>query len=127
MASGSIEYMFDLEALAAVDPHADEAALIEQIAWLERVKSAAAAGQSPRGAAALDEKRRADEAAAGVPKHGLRWRPRRPVKTGPTLSVGAISSLVNCDTMLRTCGSMKPMSRQSIQHTNSYEMDSTWQ
>jgi hypothetical protein len=61
-----IECMFDLEALAAVDPHADEAALIEQIAWLERVKSAAAAGQA-RAAAALDEKRRADEAAAGVP------------------------------------------------------------
>jgi len=59
--------MFDLGALAAVDPHADEAALIEQIAWLERVKSAAAAGQA-RAAAALDEKRRADEAAAGVPK-----------------------------------------------------------
>jgi hypothetical protein len=58
--------MFDLEALAAVDPHADEAALIEQIDWLERVKSAAAAGQA-RAAAALDEKRRADEAAAGVP------------------------------------------------------------
>lgn len=59
--------MFDLEGLAAVDPYADEAALIEQIAWLERVKSAAAAGQA-RAAAALDEKRRADEAAAGVPK-----------------------------------------------------------
>jgi hypothetical protein len=58
--------MFDLEALAAVDPHADEAVLIEQIAWLERVKSAAAAGQA-RAAAALDEKRRADEAGAGVP------------------------------------------------------------
>jgi hypothetical protein len=58
--------MFDLGPLAAVDPHADEAALIEQIAWLERVKSAAAAGQA-RAAAALDEKRRADEAAAGVP------------------------------------------------------------
>jgi hypothetical protein len=53
--------------LAAADPHADEAALIERIAWLERVKSAAAAGQA-RAAAALDEKRRADEAAAGVPK-----------------------------------------------------------
>jgi hypothetical protein len=37
--------MFDLVELAAVDPHADEAALIEQIAWLERVKSAASAGQ----------------------------------------------------------------------------------
>src|SRR5882757_2990859 len=59
--------MFDLEALAAVDPHADEAALIERISWLEGVKSAAAAGQA-RAAAALDEKRRADEAAAGVPK-----------------------------------------------------------
>ena len=41
-----VECMFDLEALAAVDPHADEAALIERIAWLERVKSAAAAGQA---------------------------------------------------------------------------------
>jgi hypothetical protein len=59
--------MFDLDELAAVDPHADEAALIERIAWLEGVKSAAAAGQA-RAAAALDEKRRADEAAAGVPK-----------------------------------------------------------
>ncbi len=58
--------MFDTKALAAVDPHADEAALIEPIAWLERVKSAASAGQA-RAAAALDEKRRADEAAAGVP------------------------------------------------------------
>ena len=55
-----------MEALAAVDPHTDEAALIEQIAELERVKSAAAAGQA-RAAAALDERRRADEAAAGVP------------------------------------------------------------
>ncbi|HYZ69685.1 MAG TPA: DUF222 domain-containing protein [Mycobacterium sp.] len=59
--------MFDLGELAAVDPYADEAALIEQIALLERVKSAAAAGQA-RAAAALDDKRRADEAAAGVPK-----------------------------------------------------------
>jgi hypothetical protein len=59
--------MFDLDELAAVDPHADEAGLVERIAWLERVKSAAAAGQA-RAAAALDEKRRADEAAAGVPK-----------------------------------------------------------
>ena len=49
-----------------MDPHADEAALIEQIAWLERVKSAASAGQA-RAAAALDAKRRAAEAAAGVP------------------------------------------------------------
>ena len=59
--------MFDLGELAAVDPHADESALVERIAWLEWVKSAAAAGQA-RAAAALDEKRRADEAAAGVPK-----------------------------------------------------------
>ena len=62
-----IESMFDFEALAAVDPHADEAALVERIAWLERVKSAAAAGQA-RAAAALDVRRRAAEAAAGVPR-----------------------------------------------------------
>jgi uncharacterized protein DUF222 len=59
--------MFDLAEFAAVDPHADEAALIEQIDSLERLKSAAAAGQA-RAAAVLDEKRRADEAAVGVPK-----------------------------------------------------------
>ena len=58
--------MFDLRELAALDSHADEASLIEQIAELERVKSVAAAGQA-RAAAALDERRRADEAAAGVP------------------------------------------------------------
>jgi hypothetical protein len=58
--------MFDQLGLAGVDPHADEAALIEQIAQLERVKSAAAAGQA-RAAAALDELRRAYEAAAGMP------------------------------------------------------------
>jgi hypothetical protein len=58
--------MFDTDALVAVDPRADESALIERIAWLERVKSAAAAGQA-RVAAALDDKRRAAEAAAGVP------------------------------------------------------------
>jgi hypothetical protein len=57
--------MFDLTELAAVDPLADEAALVEQIAGLERVKSAAAAGQV-RASAALDERRRADEAASGV-------------------------------------------------------------
>ena len=45
----------------------DESALVEEISRLERVKSAAAAGQA-RAAAALDEKRRAGEAAAGVPK-----------------------------------------------------------
>ncbi|HJT90608.1 MAG TPA: DUF222 domain-containing protein, partial [Mycobacterium sp.] len=58
--------MFDLDRLAAVDLCVDEAGLIERIAWLEWVKSAAAAGQA-RAAALLDEKRRADEAAAGVP------------------------------------------------------------
>jgi hypothetical protein len=59
--------MFDVAELVAVDPHAAEDALIGQIAWFEQLKSAAAAGQA-RAAAALDEKRRADEAAAGVPK-----------------------------------------------------------
>ncbi|HYZ69850.1 MAG TPA: DUF222 domain-containing protein [Mycobacterium sp.] len=59
--------MFDLAEVAAVDPHAGEAVLVEQIDWLERVKSAAAAGQA-RAAAALDERRRAAEAAAGVPR-----------------------------------------------------------
>ena len=41
--------------------------MIEQIAGFERLKSAAAAGQA-RATAALDELRRRDEAAAGVPK-----------------------------------------------------------
>jgi hypothetical protein len=58
--------MFDIGGLAAVDPHADEATLIERIARLERLKSAAAAGQA-RAAAMLDAKRRVKEAAAGVP------------------------------------------------------------
>ena len=66
MESCIVEHMFDVAELAAVDPHADQAALIEQIAWLERVKSAASAGQA-RAAVALDAKRRAAEAAAGVP------------------------------------------------------------
>ncbi|WP_068175792.1 HNH endonuclease signature motif containing protein [Mycobacterium sp. UM_CSW] len=48
------------------EPNADEAALIERIAELEREKSAAAAGQA-RLAAALDALRRSNEAAAGVP------------------------------------------------------------
>ncbi|MGB7144043.1 MAG: HNH endonuclease, partial [Mycobacterium sp.] len=43
--------MFD--SLAVVDPEADESALVERIAELEQVKSAAAAGQA-RAAAALD-------------------------------------------------------------------------
>src|ERR1700722_2735817 len=59
--------MFDLRELAAVDPHADEAALIDGITWWEQAKSAAAAGQA-RAAAALDAKRRAEQAAAGVPR-----------------------------------------------------------
>jgi hypothetical protein len=58
--------MFDLTALTSVDSPADEAALIDRIAELERLKSAAAAGQA-RAAAALDEHRRAQEAAKGVP------------------------------------------------------------
>jgi hypothetical protein len=59
--------MFDLVGLTRLDDNADEAALIEQIAQLERLKSAAAAGQARR-AAALDELRRRDESAAGVPQ-----------------------------------------------------------
>jgi Domain of unknown function (DUF222) len=54
------------ESLTAVDPATDESALVERIAELERLKSAAAAGQA-RAAAALDASRRAAEAAAGVP------------------------------------------------------------
>jgi hypothetical protein len=79
--------MFDIKALAAVDPHADEAALIEQIAWLERVKSAASAGQA-RAAAALDEKRRADE--AGVipkPHNHITEPPPGPQRSAEGLSV----------------------------------------
>ncbi len=54
------------ESLAAIDPAAEESALVERIAELERVKCAAAAGQA-RAAAALDAARRAAEAAAGMP------------------------------------------------------------
>ncbi|CCK65259.1 Conserved protein of unknown function [Mycobacterium canettii CIPT 140070017] len=54
------------EQLTAIDPDAGEAALIERIAELERLKSAAAAGQA-RAAAAVDAARRAAEGAAGVP------------------------------------------------------------
>src|SRR6201997_888240 len=56
--------MFDN--LAVVDPSSEESVLIERIAELERIKSAAAAGQA-RAAAALDAARRAAEAEAGVP------------------------------------------------------------
>ena len=59
-----IACMFD--SLMGLDPTAGESALIERIAELERVKSAAAAGQA-RAAAALDTARRAAEAAAGMP------------------------------------------------------------
>jgi hypothetical protein len=62
--TGILEHMFD--SLAVVDPEADESALVERIAELEQVKSAAAAGQA-RAAAALDAARRSAEAAAGVP------------------------------------------------------------
>jgi hypothetical protein len=52
---------------STTDQHsADQSALIERIAELERIKSAAAAAQA-RAAAALDAARRAAEAAAGVP------------------------------------------------------------
>ena len=54
------------ECMVEVDPSADEGALVECIAELEWVKSAAAAGQA-RLAAALDAARRAAEAAAGMP------------------------------------------------------------
>jgi Domain of unknown function (DUF222) len=55
--------MFDT---VAVDLDADEATLVDVIAELERVKAVAAAGQV-RLTAALDVKRRAREAAEGVP------------------------------------------------------------
>jgi hypothetical protein len=58
--------MLDTAALTSVDSLADEAELIGRIAELERLKSAAAAGQA-RAAAALDELRRAVEAAKGMP------------------------------------------------------------
>jgi hypothetical protein len=54
------------ESLVVVDVDADESALVERIAELERLKSAAAGAQA-RVTAALDEKRRSAEAAAGVP------------------------------------------------------------
>jgi hypothetical protein len=59
----SIERMFD---------DLDEAALVERIAAMERTKAAAA--DQARSTAALDAKRRAAEAAAGVPaaKRGRR-------------------------------------------------------
>lgn len=59
--------MFEIAKLSQVNLHDDEAALHRRIEELERAKSAAAAGQA-RCAALLDAKRRADEAAAGVPR-----------------------------------------------------------
>jgi hypothetical protein len=56
--------MFDK--LAVIDTDADEATLVDCIADLEHLKSVAAAGQA-RLTAALDQKRRAREAAEGVP------------------------------------------------------------
>jgi hypothetical protein len=56
--------MFD--ELASIESGLGEAALVERIAALERMKSAAAAGQA-RAAAALDLVRRAREADAGMP------------------------------------------------------------
>ncbi len=58
--------MFDIDELSRVDERAAETALIARIAELERVKSAAAAGQA-RAAAALDASRRRSEADADVP------------------------------------------------------------
>src|ERR1700757_2973033 len=60
-----LEHMFDT--LATIDPATAKSALMERIAELERIKSAAAAGQA-RAAAALDGARRAAEAGArGAP------------------------------------------------------------
>jgi hypothetical protein len=61
---GIIECMF--EYLWTIGPAADESALVERIAELERVKSAAAAAQA-RAATTLDAARRSAEAEAGIP------------------------------------------------------------
>jgi Domain of unknown function (DUF222) len=61
-----VERMFDISAVTSVPADADEAELVARIAALERLKSAAAAGQV-RATAALDERRRTAEAAAGMP------------------------------------------------------------
>ncbi|MFV0494614.1 DUF222 domain-containing protein [Mycobacterium sp.] len=58
--------MFELSRFCLVGEGAAEAELIGRIAELERVKSAAAAGQA-RAAAALEASRRATEAERGVP------------------------------------------------------------
>ncbi|MBI3213708.1 MAG: DUF222 domain-containing protein [Mycobacterium sp.] len=54
------------EELADIDPDADEATLLARIQWLERVKSAAAAGQA-KASAAFDAARRSDELNRGIP------------------------------------------------------------
>lgn len=54
------------EEFASIAPDADEATLRDRIAELERLKSAAAAGQA-RATAALETARRAAEAADGIP------------------------------------------------------------
>ena len=56
--------MFD--DLLLLDPLADESALVDRLSALERLKAVAAAAQA-RVTAALDQKRRAAEAARGVP------------------------------------------------------------
>lgn len=62
----SVAYMFDLTGLSQISEDADEAALHRRMEELERAKSAAAAGQA-RCAALMDAKRRAADAARGVP------------------------------------------------------------
>lgn len=59
--------MFEPAELAQVNPDADEAQLHRRMEELKLAKSAAAAGQA-RCAVLMDEKRRAREAAAGVPR-----------------------------------------------------------
>jgi hypothetical protein len=62
--AGTLEHMFDR--ITTDESAYEESVLIERIATLERLKSAAAAAQA-RAAAALDVARRAEEASAGVP------------------------------------------------------------
>ncbi len=87
--------MFEL--LADIDTDADEATLVECIAELEHLKCVAAAGQV-RLTAALDQKRRAREAADGVPAakrgHGLASEIAWLVMTRPTAVVATWGLLV---------------------------------
>lgn len=64
--ASTIEHLFAFSEIVAVDPAWDEAQLRDRIDFLERLKSAAAAGQA-RLAAAWDARRRAAETAAGMP------------------------------------------------------------